>query len=280
MQENLAQAASGQRLEGPTRLPPLTMAAIKQEEFRLFLQGELVRRCQSNGRYSLRAFARTLDIEPSALSKLLNGKRQLTPEMFARLTGRLALGHDDVRHFIRTDDPSQQPQMTFDQISLDSFQVVSDWYHMAIVELGRVRGFRGDPQWVARALGISSAEARDAIDRLIRLGLLAQTAKGTFCSTGKEVTTVDHQFTTAALKKMQRQVLERAIQALEDTPVEKRDQSTMTMAVDTARLPAAKLKIREFRRSLCDFLEGSSKRSEVYHLSISLYPVTNIGGLK
>jgi hypothetical protein len=65
-----------------------------------------------------------------------------------------------------------------------------------------------------------------------------------------------------------------ALEALEDVPLESRDQSSMTMAIDPSLLPEAKAKIRDFRRSLCAFLQENARpKSEIYQLSISLFPV-------
>jgi hypothetical protein len=49
----------------------------------------------------------------------------------------------------------------------------------------------------------------------------------------------------------------------------------MTMAIDTALIPEAKDKTTKFRRELAKFLSRGEKRDEVYHLSISLYPISN-----
>lgn len=68
-------------------------------EFRLFLQDELVRRCKKNPRFSLRAFARTLAIEPSALSKILHGKRALTPKMLLRIATQLGMSDAEIKKY-------------------------------------------------------------------------------------------------------------------------------------------------------------------------------------
>ncbi len=48
----------------------------------------------------------------------------------------------------------------------------------------------------------------------------------------------------------------------------------MTMAIDARDLPEAKERIQKFRRDLCHFFERSGHPKEVYHLTVSLYPVT------
>src|SRR5688500_16816219 len=49
------------------------MTLQRNEPFREFLYNELLTRTQKNARFSLRAFANQLDIEPSALSQILRG---------------------------------------------------------------------------------------------------------------------------------------------------------------------------------------------------------------
>ncbi|MGE3975681.1 MAG: DUF4423 domain-containing protein, partial [Bdellovibrionales bacterium] len=68
-----------------------------------------------------------------------------------------------------------------------------------------------------------------------------------------------------------------AIQALETVPMSQRDQSSMTMAIDTSLMDAAKEKIKNFRRELCDFFQKENNpRNAVYQLTISLCPLTKI----
>ena len=46
------------------------------KDFRLYLQNEFVRRANKNPSYSLRSFARSLEVNDSTLSKLLSGKNE------------------------------------------------------------------------------------------------------------------------------------------------------------------------------------------------------------
>jgi plasmid maintenance system antidote protein VapI len=70
-----------------------------EQDFRSFLQDELDKRCKKNPRFSLRAFARTLEVEPSALSKILHGKRALTPKMLMRMASQLGLPEQEIERF-------------------------------------------------------------------------------------------------------------------------------------------------------------------------------------
>jgi uncharacterized protein (TIGR02147 family) len=251
------------------------------KEFRFFLQEELIRRCKRNPRFSLRAFARALDVEASALSKILNGKRALTRRMLHRMSEQLGLGPDQVSEFERilpnTRSGTRRAQRTegdFRQVSVDVFNAISDWYHYAILELLTVRGFQPNAQWIARAVGISVSETNFAIERLERLGLLEQLPDGSWRA--GQMTTTGSNYTAAAFRKLQKQILLQASDAVDSVPLELRDQSSMTMAVRLDRLPQAKDKIRAFRRELCAFLQEGGTHDEVYQLTISLFPASRV----
>lgn len=68
-------------------------SAIEAPEFtaREFVSAILRRRQNRNAAYSLRAFARDLEIAPAHLSQVLNGKRRLSPDLASRLASKLSL---------------------------------------------------------------------------------------------------------------------------------------------------------------------------------------------
>lgn len=249
--------------------------------FRLFLQEELVRRCRRNSKYSARAFARTLGIENSALSKILSGKRGLTPTMVDRLGKNLGLNPSEIAQFIigtfvgaGAMDQSET-EASFQQLTLDQFTVISDWYHYAILELTRLPHFRESNRWISKMLGISISEAGVALERLQRLGYLEKGKSGRLEIAQGSFTTLGNSFSASAFRKLQKQILEKALVALEEVPIEERDQTSMTMATSKRKMSGAKEMIKKFRRQLAQFLENDAEDLDtVYHLAISLYPAT------
>jgi len=254
-------------------------------DFRLFLQDELASRCQKNSRYSLRAFARSLGIGSSDLSKLIRRQRQLSPEMLSKLANRLDLDPETLREYSEALElqlkihrqvhaATQTPADNYRQISLDTFRLIADWYHFAILELIKVRGFRGHSAWIAKRLGLTASEVNIAVQRLKRLNFLEVTSRGKWCDKVGATTSVSNGHTDSAKRLQQRQILTKSIEALEDIPLELRDHSTVVMAIDSSRIPAAKGMIRDFRRQLSTLLEKGSDKDQVYVLNVSLFPVT------
>ncbi|AHI04989.1 hypothetical protein BDW_02405 [Bdellovibrio bacteriovorus W] len=71
----------------------------ENSDFRQFLEDELARRSQNYPRYSLRAFARHLEVDSSFLSKILNGKRTVTMRTIRMFGERLNLAPDELSRF-------------------------------------------------------------------------------------------------------------------------------------------------------------------------------------
>jgi len=252
-------------------------AAPKQSSFRSYLQQELIRRCDRNPNYSLRSFAKTLNISSSALSGILNGKRPLTEKTTVRLAAALGLGNEEIETFRTTHARRKSgSDEAVQQLALDTFACISEWYYLAILELVRTRSFRPDPAYVARALGLNRAQVNTAVERLQRLGLLRIEADGRWVDTsaGGRLTAIEEDLTSAAAKLLQKRILELGIDAINEVPLDRRSNTAMTVAVDAQDLPEARRRIQKFRRELADFFEKSSTPEHVYHLAIALYPLT------
>ncbi len=257
----------------------LTGAKNEPFLFRNFLRSELLRRCRSNPRYSLRAFAKALDYDTSSLSKIIQGKRPVGPKAMTRFGQRLGLSTETIHDYIFEEKASQlqnyvSKPSAYHSLSSDQFEVISDWYHYAILELISVEGFQKRTAWIARALGITVKETDLAIHRLKRVGLL-KTSNGKWEETcGDQLSTLGSASTSKALRSMQKQLLEKAIDAMENIPLEKRDQSSMTMAIDSNKIEEAKEKIKRFRREMKMLLTRGNRHDSVYSMTISLFPLT------
>ncbi len=240
--------------------------------FQNFLKDNLVARCRTNSAYSLRSFAKFLEIEPSFLSKMLNGKRSITQKTIVKIGKKLSLGPNEIKSFMGAQEDSDS---TFHNLSLDHFKMISDWYHYAILELTELKSFESDPTWMAKKLGIQKIEVQVAVERLIRLNMLGRNSHGELKNISGRNTTVGSPYTTEAFRKLQKQILLQAVDALEMIPMLERDQSSITMAADSRLIKETKKRIKNFRRELCDFLQTHSKRKDhVYQLAISFFPAT------
>lgn len=245
------------------------------EVMRTFLLDHYEGIAAKNGRFSMRAYATRLGLDSSTLSKILRGKRTITQEMFEHLSARLALGGEQKNRLLQSayQQHGASQARTFQPIAQDVFKVIGDWYHFAILELMQTRNFRPDARWVARRLGLSTSVVHAALQRLVRAGYLKMQGR-TWTDQVGNTSTGDPGEDKAAFRKLQAQLLEKATEALEAVPFEKRDQSSLTFAVHPSRLPELKQRLDEFRRSIAHLAESDDDREAVYCLLLSLFPVT------
>ena len=246
------------------------------ENFRQALQNELIKRTKKNPLFSLRAFAKQLKIEPSTLSQILSGKRKLTDQMCERLGSQLGYGPLKIHTLIKKKEPNSSPFKKLHKLNEDAFKVISDWHYYAILELTHCQDFQGKTQWIAKALGLSFAEALDAIERLKRLNYLEITPEGKWIDRLGDSINLGNEFKAPAFTEHQRQVLNKAVEALSKTPYEERIQSSLTMAISKEKAKEAKQMVLQFLDELNEFLKSDSKKEEVYKVSFSLFPVSNI----
>ena len=64
---------------------------IEPSDYKMFLRGELHKRCQKNPNYSLRGFARALQIDPGILSRVLANKRTFSDRVARRVIKNLSM---------------------------------------------------------------------------------------------------------------------------------------------------------------------------------------------
>lgn len=256
-------------------------------DFRLFLQEELVRRIRTKPGYSMRAFARFLGIDSSRLSKMLRGERPIKPHFIESFGQRVGLSPDKIENYkVITESKKSRRQgeyrTEYQQIALDTFEIVSDWQHNAILELMRMRDFKNETQWIAKQLKIQASEVNTAIERLQRVGMLKINEDGSWRDLTAGYTTHDmgKNYTTYAHKRYQEQIGKQSLEALNEVPIEKRDHSSMTVAINMKRIDEAKEMLKEFRRKMASHFEQDAERDAVYQISLSLFPITDVSNIQ
>lgn len=249
-----------------------------------YLSEELRKRSSRNSRYSLRAFAQCLGVSPGELSEVMSGKRKLSLRNALKISS--ALGHSPeesevffslIKREIAARAGMELPAdaagnaLERRQLTQDLFHLVSDWYCFAIVNLAETKGFRFETSSIARRLGISATEAKLALDRLFRVGLIER-VKGKIRVTPDFVLAPEG-IPSAAVRKFHGQILEKAKASLETQPMDARDIAGISFAVDPAQLPALKKEIHEFLDRLATRLDRAdkNKKTEVYHFETALF---------
>jgi len=255
-------------------------------DYRKWLKAEFKRRQSINAKYSLRGFAKTLSVSPSFLSKVLSGKKNLSLVTAVQIADRLNFTKNEKSQFCRwvqsqlSPDSAKAalqgelaPGTVIGQIDLDVFQTIADWHHYALRELVATRGFKADPAWISRRLGIGEQEAEEAFARLARLQLIRKEGRK-WVQTSELLTTKNQGTPSAALRHHHSQMIQKARESLETQNLLERDISGITVPTNPEKVEAVRAEIKAFRRKMARLMETSTP-GEVYQLNIQLFKLTN-----
>jgi transcriptional regulator with XRE-family HTH domain len=245
---------------------------MKQDWFVKVLSEEFAKKKARNKAYSLRSFARDLELDPSNLSKILKGQKEVGPRLQKKLAPIIGISESELEAIGSAE--ARIADRDYQAHSIEAFKVISSAHHYAILELFKLTNFEPTPKAIASRLGLTVTETQNSLRRLVHVGLLRKDSAGRLVPIDDSSSSILAVATSKAHRDQQREILDGAITALESIPLEFRSQSSMTMAVDVARLDEARALIKKFRRQLDRLMSASSNLNEVYQLSISLYPVS------
>lgn len=257
------------------------------EDYRAILKKELNARCEQNPRYSLRAFARDLNLAPSRLSEILNKKQGLSLNAAEKIASTLGYKGEEKDFFcdsvasLHSRSPNEKrlaqirllkrksETSQYYQMKLDTFKIISDWYHIGILELIKLDTFKSDPIWIAKQLKITPIQAELAIERLIRVKLLKK-ENGTL-QLIQNTGWIKGDIPSDSIKKFHRQILQKANNAIMTQTIDERELSANVMCIAKSEIPEAKKEIRKFQHRFCNTLQENSNKDSLYCLAIYFF---------
>ena len=149
----------------------MTATAPAPSTFAAVLRAELTRRCARNPSYSLRAFARALEVDHATLSQILRGRRALTRDTIVQLGQRLGLEAARVEAYVRDAAAAREGPPT-GSAALDAAAILGDPLHHQLLALVHTEDFRGDSRFLAQVLDTTPDAINVVLQRLLRFGLL------------------------------------------------------------------------------------------------------------
>ncbi len=261
---------------------------------RSYLRDVLKFKQNRNRGYSARAWSQQMGFKThSLLSLFLNGVRPVKPKHLKQVLKGLDLSERERKYFealvhFECAESSTEKEVyekflgtfnsnQFSCVELEKFRLIANWYHMAILEMTELKGFKADAKWIASRLGgkVSAYQIQEAIDRLIALGLLKETAGGDLKKTHAQLSTPKDR-PSQAIREHHKQVLELAAKAIEEQSVLERDFNSCALTIDKSKLEEAKKAIANFRTTMLSIMEKSGGE-ETYQLSVQFFRLTEPG---
>jgi uncharacterized protein (TIGR02147 family) len=264
------------------------------ENYRSYLKNILAKKITQHPSYSLRAFSRDLKLAPGFLSDVLNGKKNISIKAALQIAESLKLSTKEAEYFrilveiesakknearikmikkLENLFPKRRPQ----SLSLDSFRTISEWHHLAIIEVLELNGFEKTAVSIAKILKISKIDADTALDRLERLGLIQKTKDGQYIKKSENYL-VSSEKANEALRAFHRQTLSKAIDAIGEQDNTEKFIGSETMAFDPADLEKVKEAAEVFFSTVLEISARSNNKKNVYHLGIQFFKLSQDRG--
>lgn len=247
------------------------------------LKDEFSRRQKFNENYSLRAYARDLEIDSSNLSAILKSKRRIPSVRINQMALKLELDERELALFKSTAQEKNskldklKPKSMTKNFLLDEIysKVISEWEYFAILNLVKLKDFKSDNDWIAKRLGLETKNVDGMVDHLFELGLLKKNKNGEYERQAATLQTSEN-VSSKSLQNAHLETLELAKLKLKEVSVENRDYSYLTLAINKNRITEARALIRDFQDRLMVLFDTDKDKEEVYSFACQLFPMTKI----
>lgn len=262
---------------------------IKSSNYRDFLSEEYENRAKKNSSYTLSAFSRDINLSVSHLSAILLKKCGLSKKAAMNISKKLRFdqykeeifldmveaehSRSHVQRSIAKSRLASKLNSRSHELQLEIFKTISDWYHFAILELISVKGFKQNPKWMARRLGISVKEVEAATQRLFKVGIL--TEENGQWKASQQFIAVSPGVPSEAVRIYHEQMLQKAQAAIHSQPTDKRDLGSATLSFNPQELPEARQHLEEFRNEFARKFRGSDDRTALYALTVQFFQLDN-----
>ncbi|MGZ3796230.1 MAG: DUF4423 domain-containing protein [Pseudobdellovibrionaceae bacterium] len=262
-------------------------------DYRSFLLAHVQDMKSTKKNWSCGVWTQTLGLKTtSSITKILNGERDPGPQITERLIHYFRFDTKQAQYFrdlIKLQKIKHDPRLSvllmekmgknhpdakLRIIDDKSFQVISNWYYLAVRELCRMRNFKEDPEWIAEEFlfKVTARETASAIKTLLALGLLVRNAKGHLCLAEGRLNTAND-ISNEAIKRYHEQMLENAKRALRTVPPNEREITSTTLVMSSSNMEKAKELIRDFKNNFEKLMEEDSG-DRVFQIQIQLFPLT------
>lgn len=270
----------------------MTNALFTHQSYRTFLREVMAEKARRNPRFSLRAMAKALDLAPGYLSTVLQGGKNLSPEMALRVAKRLGLKAKEAEYFgllVRWESAkapevreglrdqleraNPRPHQQVRDLSVDHFRIISDWYHFGILAALELGEPPAKPRALAQALGVSLAEVEAALLRLERLEMVEKRPDGEYAKTVAPPRVASFS-PNEALRNFHRQTLAKAAESLDSQSPQEKVIGSETLAIDADQVEEFRALADEFFDRALALAAKGRKKDRVYHLGVQFFNFT------
>ncbi|MCK9182420.1 MAG: TIGR02147 family protein [Fibrobacteraceae bacterium] len=266
-------------------------------DYREYLKDYYAIRKAERRYFSYKMFASAVCMDQSHLAKILMGHMHLPVEKidafcdYLHLEGAEALYFEALVHFGRANTVAEA-DIWFEKLQKirppqyrilprEQLEYFAHWYVPAVRALAGCLE-RDDATQIAALLdpSVPLSAVESSLTVLFRLGLVEKMPDGKLrlheahLGSGRSVGLVS-EASAMRLRNYHREVLEIAMDALENVPPVDRDVSSLTVAIDRSAFEDIRALAREFRKAVQKRIDQVTAADRVYHINLQMVPVSH-----
>jgi uncharacterized protein (TIGR02147 family) len=181
--------------------------------------------------------------------------------------------HRDRKRYL--DKMVAQLRVTDRKLVPSQYALCEKWYHPVVHEL--LRTFDISDQWAMLGSllrpAITAQEARDSVESLQEIGLLAKNSNGLWKPTNVAITFGDG-WRSVAVREFQKHTFDLAQRALDETQVQERDISSLTLSLGEASFKEISERVSLFRKEILALARSEKDANRVYQMNFALFPLS------
>lgn len=241
-----------------------------------------------NSSFSLRAFAKTIDVPHGSLSQFISGKRNFSSPMIRSIVEKITQNPEERKDLLEAINRKEIEALQADSLrsstskyesrtlTIEEFNSINEWYVYAVRTVLSLSTAKSDIHWIATELGIDEAEVQKALRTLFKLGLVELNSKGEITRTKKHIKTPDtikkKSEIVQVLRKIHDQHIQHCLHSLHKHDPALRDITWMNVPTNPAKLDQAREIIRKCQDDILALCEDD-QTTVAYRLTIQMCPI-------
>lgn len=257
------------------------------EDPRSYINHEFKKRCARRPAYSLRAFARDLDVGVSSLSEFLSAKSGLSLQMADHISNKLNLNEEHKEHFknliiakyarsIKMRKEAKTKVLSLSRsdsskISEAQFRLISDWYYLAMLDYIELKNGNIEIDQAAADLGLNRQIVNKTL-RILQEQKLVRKNQSQF-EVLKDVSLTNENIPSDAVKLFHSQILDKARNALFEQSLDEREFGAVIFNLNKSDLIEFKDDLRKMYIELAAKFNAKENKDSIYCLSVQLHKI-------
>jgi len=241
-------------------------------DYRAYLKDFYNHKKSINPNFSLTVFSEKAGLATrNYLKRVMDGERPLNSELIPKFCLGLGLGPKEkvyfeaLVNFNQTKDveskkhyfnaltqATEHVKGSVVEVARDQFEVYGHWHILPIRELVLLKDFEENPNYIVRKMKnkISKKQAQEAIDVLLRIGLLVRDPKTQKLKQANPVIVYDKGVVNMVVREFHKQTLDRTKEAIAEDDFESWDLRSLALAVPQEELKNISGALKDFIHEL------------------------------